>query len=81
MKAAARHTPSMRPRRLDQPGLPADTGRPPFDGLNVVFAEHKVGWSVEIDRPFSGAIVPMAFYRADDRISAVMIEVNRRLPR
>jgi N-formylglutamate deformylase len=42
----------------------------------VVLPEHMC---VEIDRPFSGALVPMAFYRSDARVSAVMIEVNRRL--
>ena len=45
----------------------------------AVSASRDVGWSVEIDRPFSGALVPMAFYCSDDRVSAIMIEVNRRL--
>jgi N-formylglutamate deformylase len=45
----------------------------------AVSASREVGWSVEIDRPFSGALIPMAFYRSDDRVSAIMIEVNRRL--
>jgi N-formylglutamate amidohydrolase len=37
------------------------------------------GWSVEVDRPFAGALVPSAFYRRDTRVMALMIEVNRRL--
>ena len=39
----------------------------------------EVGWSVKINRPFSGALVPTAFYRSDARVDAIMIEVNRRL--
>lgn len=45
----------------------------------AVKASTEAGWSVEIDRPFSGALVPMAFYRTDPRVTAIMIEVNRRL--
>ncbi len=37
------------------------------------------GRSVEVDRPYGGAIVPMEFYRKDRRVASVMIEVNRRL--
>jgi len=41
------------------------------------FAE--LGWSVAVDRPFAGALVPMRFYRKDPRVRALMVEVNRRL--
>src|SRR5207249_7486826 len=37
------------------------------------------GWSVTVDRPFSGALVPQPYYRADRRVTALMVEVNRRL--
>ena len=37
------------------------------------------GLSVEVDRPFRGALVPLQFYRSDARVLAVMIEVNRGL--
>jgi N-formylglutamate amidohydrolase len=37
------------------------------------------GYSVAVDAPFSGALVPLASYRRDHRILSVMIEVNRRL--
>ncbi len=37
------------------------------------------GWSVAVNRPFSGALVPAPFYRHDRRVHALMIEVNRRL--
>jgi len=37
------------------------------------------GWSVKLNDPFAGALVPISRYRRDLRVSAVMIEVNRRL--
>lgn len=37
------------------------------------------GFSVDVDRPFAGALVPMTFYRRDARVQALMIEVNRAL--
>jgi N-formylglutamate amidohydrolase len=39
----------------------------------------EAGWTVAVNRPFAGALVPMAHYRKDARVRAVMIEVNRRL--
>lgn len=41
------------------------------------FAAH--GLDVAVDRPYTGAIVPARWYRRDDRVSALMIELNRRL--
>lgn len=37
------------------------------------------GWSVEINKPFAGALVPSSRYQQDPRVKAVMIEVNRKL--
>jgi N-formylglutamate deformylase len=37
------------------------------------------GFATEIDRPFSGALVPEPFYGRDPRVWAIMIEVNRSL--
>lgn len=37
------------------------------------------GFSVAVDRPFAGALVPMAFYAQDSRVTAFMVEVNRAL--
>jgi N-formylglutamate amidohydrolase len=37
------------------------------------------GWTVAVNRPFQGALVPAAYFRTDARIRAVMFEVNRRL--
>ena len=45
----------------------------------IVAAVKETGYSVNIDAPFSGALVPLSCYRKGDRISSVMIEVNRRL--
>ncbi|MBE5923249.1 MAG: hypothetical protein E7271_02110 [Lachnospiraceae bacterium] len=37
------------------------------------------GYSVELNRPFAGCIVPIKYYRSDRRVSSVIIELNRRL--
>ena len=37
------------------------------------------GWTVGVDDPFPGALVPGGRYRKDKRVEAVMVEVNRRL--
>jgi len=37
------------------------------------------GYSVTVNAPFAGALVPLPCYRKDRRILSVMIEVNRRL--
>jgi N-formylglutamate deformylase len=45
----------------------------------IVVAAEADGYSVAVDAPFSGALVPLSSYRKDHRILSVMIEVNRRL--
>jgi len=37
------------------------------------------GWSVELNRPYSGTIVPMRHYQTDARVHSIMVEVNRAL--
>jgi len=37
------------------------------------------GWTIAINQPFSGAMVPASRYQRDLRVGAVMVEVNRRL--
>jgi N-formylglutamate deformylase len=39
----------------------------------------RAGWSVAVDRPFSGAIVPLSHYRTTRSVWAIMIEVRRDL--
>jgi N-formylglutamate amidohydrolase len=45
----------------------------------LVEAAAKEGYSVAVDAPFAGALVPLSTYCRDRRVMSVMIEVNRRL--
>ena len=45
----------------------------------IVAAAKTEGYSVAVDAPFAGALVPLSSYRKDRRILSLMIEVNRRL--
>jgi len=47
------------------------------DCLSTVFKA--LGYDVAIDSPFSGTIVPLKHYHKDQRVTSVMIEVNRSL--
>jgi len=47
------------------------------DFLEKAFME--LGYEVERNRPFAGAIVPLKTYRIEPRVWSVMIEINRRL--
>jgi N-formylglutamate deformylase len=38
-----------------------------------------IGYSVKINSPFSGSIVPIEYYNKDKRVVSVMIEVNRKV--
>jgi N-formylglutamate deformylase len=74
------------PYEMDQTGQRADfcIGTDPFHTPSsvrdaIVAAVKEAGYSVTIDAPFAGALVPLASYRKDRRIWSVMIEVNRRL--
>ena len=44
-----------------------------------VTAFQREGWSVSLNKPFAGALVPISRYQRDSRVSAIMVEVNRRL--
>lgn len=46
---------------------------------SAVEAFEHLGFTVEVNRPFGGSIVPTAFYGRDPRVSSVMIEVRRDL--
>ncbi len=46
--------------------------------LSVNFFREK-GYSVEIDIPYSGTIVPMNHYLKDERVNSIMLEINRKL--
>ena len=45
----------------------------------VVSLCRNAGWTVAVNKPFAGALVPEPYFRADSRVRAVMIEVNRRV--
>ncbi len=38
-----------------------------------------LGYSVGINSPYAGSIVPMRHYRKDKRVSSIMLEINRKL--
>lgn len=59
-------------------------GTDPFHTPNslatmVANAAKDLGLTVDFDRPFVGTIVPVKHYRSDNRVSSIMIEVNRGL--
>lgn len=37
------------------------------------------GYTLGVDTPYSGSIVPMEYYRKDSRVTSIMLEVNRGL--
>ncbi len=48
----------------------------------IRIADQKIkdmGYTLGINQPYAGSIVPMAFYHNDRRVSSIMIEVNRKL--
>lgn len=50
------------------------------DLIKVVEAEFvKLGYSVAIDYPFAGTIVPIRYLGVDQRVQSIMIEVNKKL--
>ena len=38
-----------------------------------------MGYTVQVDRPYGGALVPMESYKRDRRVASIMIEINRGL--
>jgi N-formylglutamate deformylase len=72
------------PYELDQTSPRADIsiGTDPFHTPlavrdAIVAVAEADGYSVAVDAPFSGALVPLSSYRKDRRVLSVMIEVNR----
>lgn len=45
----------------------------------AVAAFSDLGWHVEVNRPYSGTIVPAGLYRVDQRVHSIMVEINRSL--
>ncbi len=67
------------PRRPDICLGTDDYHTPPGLAAGAARVFEAQGFSVEFNRPFAGALVPMEYYRNDTRVSALMVEVNRRL--
>ena len=40
---------------------------------------NSLGYTLGVDYPYSGSIVPMEYYQNDKRVSSIMLEVNRNL--
>jgi len=38
-----------------------------------------LGYTVEVNKPFAGAIVPMKYYKKDKRVESIMFEINKRI--
>lgn len=69
-------------QRLDRPdfNIGTDAYHTPFKYVEAsvsYFESH--GYTLGIDYPYSGSIVPMSYYKKDKRVNSIMLEVNRRL--
>lgn len=52
----------------------------PQELVDLVSVEcESLGWGVQIDHPFKDTIVPMRYYKTDQRVKSIMIEVRRDL--
>ena len=40
---------------------------------------NKRGFSLGVDSPYSGSIVPMKYYRKNNKVQSIMLEINRKL--
>ncbi len=56
-----------------------DFHTPQWLSNEVVSLFRKFGYSVELDRPFCGTLVPSQYYRMNPQILSIMIEINRKL--
>ena len=45
---------------------------------SIAFFNEK-GYSLGIDKPYSGSIVPMDYYQKNSKVQSIMIEINRKL--
>lgn len=45
--------------------------------FKAIFEKH--GYTVEINKPYSGTIVPLKYYKNDKRVNSIMIEINKRI--
>jgi len=82
------HSFPARPRRYDRdktaqrPDICLGTDKFHTPGRLVVAlskAFRAAGFSVKVNQPFRGAMVPLDFYRRDKRVRSILVEVNRAL--
>lgn len=45
---------------------------------SIVFFEEK-GYSLGVDKPYTGTMVPMDYYQKDKNVQSIMLEINRKL--
>ena len=45
---------------------------------SIAFFKEK-GYSLGVDKPYSGSMVPVQYYKNDKRVRSIMLEINRRL--
>lgn len=45
---------------------------------SIAFFEEK-GYSLGVDKPYEGSIVPMDYYQKDNNVLSIMLEINRGL--
>lgn len=57
-----------------------DSFHTPMELLDITksFFEEK-GFTVGVDKPYSGTIVPLEYYRKEKNVKSIMIEINRKL--
>jgi len=53
------------------------TPQPLIDECAELFSH--AGFSVEVNQPYAGTMVPLRYYGKDDRVSSLLIEINRRI--
>lgn len=58
----------------------SDEYHTPVDLVSILKSNfEELGYSVKINSPFTGTIIPLKYYQKDERVISVMIEVNRKL--
>lgn len=68
--------------KLDRPDICLGTDSfhtPPFMVQHFINTFEREGYTVAIDTPYSGAIVPFMYYRKEPRVNSIMIEINKKL--
>ena len=56
-----------------------DYHTPKYLQNKIVNSLTQLGYSVTINQPYTGTIVPLAFYLKNDKVNSIMIEINRKL--